>query len=151
MAQMMVRSWGMSENLGPLSYAKDDEQIFLGREIQQHRDYSDQTAKLIDAEISRIITTSYQNAQRVVEENLDILHKLADMLLEQETVKGEELDALIQAMRPGFKIPRGARQEHDDIGEDDNGEPEGNQDPGTRRDNEAGDENEKPASDQPEK
>jgi cell division protease FtsH len=118
LAQMMVRSWGMSENLGPLSYAKNDEQIFLGREIQQHRDYSDETAKMIDQEISRIVTTSYENARRVVEDNLDILHNLADMLLERETVKGDELDALIQEMRPGFKIPGGSRQEHEDFGED---------------------------------
>ncbi len=132
LAQMMVRSWGMSENLGPLSYAKGDEQIFLGREIQQHRDYSDQTAKLIDEEISRIVTASYETAKRVVEENLDVLHKLAAMLLEQETVKGEELDSLIRVMRPGIEIPGGARHENDDLEEEGSARP-GPGEPGTPR------------------
>jgi cell division protease FtsH len=123
LAQMMVRSWGMSENLGPLAYAKDDEQIFLGREIQQHRDYSDQTAKQIDEEISWIITTCYQKAKTVVEENLDILHKLSEMLLEQETVKGQELDELIQRMRPGLDIPGGDRHTYEEVDDLDGDQP----------------------------
>lgn len=105
LAQNMVRAWGMSETLGPLSYAKNEEQIFLGREIAQHRDYSEETAKLIDKEINSLIDKSYQQARRLLEENIDILHKLADLLLEKETVMGKELDDLIRSMRPGIDLP----------------------------------------------
>jgi len=104
-AQKMVRSWGMSEKLGPLSYAKNEEQIFLGREIAQHRDYSDETARKIDEEINSLIDTTYRMAKKVLEENLDILHKLAELLLEKETVQGKELDELIFSMRPGIELP----------------------------------------------
>ena len=102
-AQKMVRSWGMSEELGPLSYAKDEEQIFLGREISQHRDYSEETAKKIDNEINLLIKKAYATAQKVLNEHLDILHKLAELLLEKETVMGAELDSLIVSMKPEFE------------------------------------------------
>jgi cell division protease FtsH len=105
LAQKMVRAWGMSDELGPLSYDQQEEQIFLGREIYQHRDYSEETARKIDEEIISLIQTSYHRAKNVIEENLDILHKLADLLLDKETVLGKELDELIYAMRPGFKLP----------------------------------------------
>jgi cell division protease FtsH len=94
LAQQMVRNWGMSEILGPLSYAKGEEQVFLGREIAQHRDYSESTAQKIDEEIKKLIKDSYQTAKNVLKENLDILHKLAELLLEKETVMGKELDGL---------------------------------------------------------
>ncbi len=105
LAQKMVRSWGMSEKLGPLSYAKNEEQIFLGREIAQHRDFSDETARKIDEEISSLIDATYRQAKKVLKENLDILHKLAELLLEKETVQGKELDELIFSMRPGIELP----------------------------------------------
>ena len=104
-AQQMIRSWGMSENLGPLSYAKGEEQVFLGREIAQHRDYSDETARKIDEEVNALINNAYDRARKVLNDNLDILHKLADLLLEKETVLGAELDALIESLRPGIKLP----------------------------------------------
>ena len=105
LAQRMIRSWGMSEKLGPLSYAKNEEQIFLGREIAQHRDYSDETARKIDEEINSLVDATYRQAKKVLEENLDILHKLAELLLEKETVQGKELDELIFSMRPGIELP----------------------------------------------
>jgi cell division protease FtsH len=95
----------MSEDLGPLSYAKDEEHIFLGREIAQHRDYSEDTAKKIDEEVKTLIQESYDHAKEVLLENLDILHALSDLLLEKETVMGAELDELIHAMRPGIELP----------------------------------------------
>lgn len=104
LAQKMVRSWGMSEKLGPLSYAKGEEQVFLGREIAQHRDYSDDTAKRIDEEITDLIKKSYNRSKRILEEHVDILHKLAELLLEKETVKGNELDELIRSLRPGVQL-----------------------------------------------
>ncbi len=105
LAEKMVRSWGMSEGLGLLSYAKNEEQIFLGREIAQHRDYSEETAKKIDAEIKKLIEQSYKRSKKILAENVDILHKLADLLLEKETVLGKELDELIHSLRPEIDIP----------------------------------------------
>jgi len=103
-AQKMIRSWGMSDVLGPLSYAKEEDHIFLGREIAQHRDYSEETAKKIDEEINRLVQKAYNIAKNVLEENLDVLHALADLLLEKETVLGKELDALILSIKPDFKF-----------------------------------------------
>ncbi len=105
LAQKMVRAWGMSADLGPLSYDQGEEQIFLGREISQHRDYSEETARKIDQEITRIIKDSYNRAKGVLEKNIDVLHKLAELLLEKETVLGRELDELIHSLRPEFKLP----------------------------------------------
>ena len=105
MAQKMIRSWGMSDTLGPLSYAKGEEQIFLGREIAHNRDYSEETARKIDEEISNLVNRSYAKAKSVLEENMDILKRLADLLLEKETVMGEELDELIFSLRPGIQLP----------------------------------------------
>jgi cell division protease FtsH len=104
LAQQMVRSWGMSE-LGPLSFAKDEEQVFLGREIAQHRDYSEETAKKIDAEINDLIQRSYERARTVLTEHLDVLHKLAEALLEKETILGAEMDEIIKQVRPDIELP----------------------------------------------
>ncbi|MBT9440194.1 MAG: ATP-dependent zinc metalloprotease FtsH [Desulfobacterales bacterium] len=103
-AQQMVRSWGMSEELGPLSYGKGEEQIFLGREISHPRDYSEETARKIDEEVTILIKNSYKRAKEILGENIDILHKLAELLLEKETVKGDELDDLIRSMRPDIEL-----------------------------------------------
>jgi len=105
LAQQMIRAWGMSDKLGPLSYAKGEEQIFLGREIAQHRDYSEATAQKIDEEVVTLINTAHKAATGVLNDNLDILHKLAELLLEKETVMGKELDELIHEMRPGITLP----------------------------------------------
>ena len=105
LVQNMVRSWGMSDALGPLSYAKNDEHIFLGREISQHRDYSEETARKIDEEMNNLVNKAYNQAKKVLEDNLDILHKLAALLLEKETVLGGELDGLIVSLRPGIEFP----------------------------------------------
>ncbi|MBC2711622.1 MAG: ATP-dependent metallopeptidase FtsH/Yme1/Tma family protein [Desulfosarcina sp.] len=105
LAQQMIRSWGMSEALGPLSFAKDEEQIFLGREISQHRDYSEETAKKIDAEINKLVIRSYERAKSVLTEHIDVLHKLAEQLVEKETILGAELDELIRQVRPGIQLP----------------------------------------------
>jgi cell division protease FtsH len=114
LAQHMVRNWGMSD-LGPMSFSKGEEQIFLGREIAQHRDYSEETAKKIDEATNRLIKNSYNRAKEVLKENLDILHRLSELLLEKETVLGKELDELILSMRPGIKL-----SQPDDFEEDDN-------------------------------
>jgi cell division protease FtsH len=113
LAQQMIRSWGMSDDLGPLSYAKGEEQVFLGREIAQHRDYSEATAQKIDEEINKLIKGSYERAKSVLKDNLDILHQLAELLLEKETVMGKELDQLIHSLRPGIDLPSRSAEEHE--------------------------------------
>jgi cell division protease FtsH len=105
LAQQMVRNWGMSEELGPLSYAKGEEQVFLGRDIAQHRDFSEATAQRIDNEVSRLIITAYQQAKTILQEHMDILHALAALLLEKETVLGKELDELILSIKPDANLP----------------------------------------------
>ncbi|MBU1170855.1 MAG: ATP-dependent zinc metalloprotease FtsH [Proteobacteria bacterium] len=105
LANKMIRDWGMSEKLGPLCYSLSNDQVFLGREISQHRDYSEDTAKLIDQEVSDFISNSYATAKQILTENVDILHKLTELLLEKETIMGAELDHLILSMRPGIKLP----------------------------------------------
>lgn len=106
LAQQMVRTWGMSDELGPLSYSKGEEQVFLGREIAQHRDYSEKTAQRIDDEIARLIKNAHTKAKAVLEEHLDLLHALSEQLLEKETVLGKELDELIVALKPDIDLPK---------------------------------------------
>jgi cell division protease FtsH len=105
LAQKMIRTWGMSDELGPLSYAKGEDQIFLGREISQNRDYSEATAQKIDSEITLLIKKAYVQAQELLKEHIDILHALSDLLLEKETVLGKELDELILAVKPDVALP----------------------------------------------
>ncbi len=104
LANKMVRDWGMSEKLGPLSYSNTQDHVFLGREISQHKDYSESTAQIIDGEVTRFITDSYETARKILTKNLDILHALSELLLDKETVAGKELDELIYTMRPGIVL-----------------------------------------------
>jgi cell division protease FtsH len=96
LARKMVTEWGMSEKLGPLTFGKKDEQIFLGREIARHKDYSEKTAVAIDEEIRRIVSEAYERAKKILEENYEILDALAHALLERETIDGYEIDKLIE-------------------------------------------------------
>jgi len=94
MARKMVCEWGMSD-LGPLSFGKKEEQIFLGREISQHRDYSEETAIRIDAEVKRIISTAYGRARAVIDEHSNALVQVAEALLEREVLDGNEVKILM--------------------------------------------------------
>ncbi|MBF0302505.1 MAG: ATP-dependent zinc metalloprotease FtsH [Desulfamplus sp.] len=105
MANRMVRVWGMSDELGPLAYNPGDEHIFIGRDIGHPREYSEDTARKIDAEVSSIIKRNYKIAKDILSEHIDILHKLAELLLEKETVMGRELDELIKSLKPDFNPP----------------------------------------------
>jgi len=96
LARKMVCEWGMSETLGPMAFGQKEEQIFLGREIAQHRDYSEETARLIDAEIRAIVTRSYEKAKEIIQSNMDILHRLANTLLEKEVLDGNQIDRIIK-------------------------------------------------------
>jgi len=96
LARKMVTEWGMSEKLGPLTFGKKDEQIFLGREIAKHKDYSEKTAVDIDEEVKSIVIDAYDKSKRLLTENQDLLEAVAKALLEKETMDGAEIDALIQ-------------------------------------------------------
>ncbi|MFH1135623.1 MAG: ATP-dependent zinc metalloprotease FtsH [Pseudomonadota bacterium] len=96
LARKMVCEWGMSEAMGPLTFGKREEQIFLGREIAQHRDYSEETAQKIDAEIQRLVVGGHKTARDLLSRHLDVLHKLAETLLEKETLDGPEIDELVR-------------------------------------------------------
>lgn len=95
-ARKMVCEWGMSDNLGPLAYGKKEEQIFLGREFAQHRDYSEDTARLIDNEIRDIVTQGHERAKEIIQTNMDTLHRLAGTLLEKEVLDGNQIDRIIK-------------------------------------------------------
>lgn len=95
-ARKMVCEWGMSERLGPLAYGAKEEEIFLGREIQRHKDYSEKTAQEIDDEVRTIIRNAEQRAENILKENIELLHKLSKELLEREILDGEEIDAIIK-------------------------------------------------------
>ncbi|MCA2005011.1 MAG: ATP-dependent zinc metalloprotease FtsH [Ignavibacterium sp.] len=95
-ARKMVCEWGMSEKLGPLAYGAKEEEIFLGREIQRHKDYSEKTAQEIDEEVRTIIRNAEQRAENILKENIELLHKLSKELLEREILDGDEIDAIIK-------------------------------------------------------
>ena len=96
LARKMVTEWGMSEKLGPLTFGKKDEHIFIGREIAKHKDYSEKTAVEIDDEVKKIVMEAYDTAKNLLMGNKDLLDALAKTLLERETMDGPEIDALIQ-------------------------------------------------------
>ncbi|HMK60858.1 MAG TPA: ATP-dependent zinc metalloprotease FtsH [Dissulfurispiraceae bacterium] len=100
LARKMVTEWGMSERLGPLTFGKKDEQIFLGREIARHKDYSEKTAEEIDDEVKHIVINAYERAKKLLSDNLDLLDAVAKTLLERETIDGPDLDKIIGDLRP---------------------------------------------------
>jgi cell division protease FtsH len=95
MARRMVTEWGMSDRMGPLAYGKKEEQIFLGREIAQHRDFSESTAVEIDAEVKRIVIDNYDRAKRLITERRETLDRLTAALLEKETLDAADIDAIV--------------------------------------------------------
>jgi len=102
MARKMVTEWGMSDKMGPLSYAKREDTVFLGRDIGQAPTYSEDTAQQIDSEIKEIVVGSYKRARAILEDNIASLKRVAEALLEYETLDSVELDAIID----GQTIPR---------------------------------------------
>jgi cell division protease FtsH len=95
LAKKMVCEWGMSENMGPLSYGRKDEQIFLGRDLSVHKDYSEETAKKIDAEIASIVNGAYVKAKNILSEHVEILNRIAGELLDKEVLTNSQLDEII--------------------------------------------------------
>jgi len=97
LARKMVCEWGMSDKMGPLTFGKKEEMIFLGREIAQHQDYSEETAQEIDREVRRFVTDAYERAKELVKSRLEALHGLATALLEREVLEGPEIDGIVNA------------------------------------------------------
>jgi cell division protease FtsH len=102
LARKMVCEWGMSE-MGPLTFGKKEEQIFLGREISQHRDYSEDTAVRIDKEVKELVDSANDIARKVVSDNNQVLHNMASALLERETIVEEDIKNIIEAAKSGSK------------------------------------------------
>ncbi len=105
LANRMIRIFGMGKTLVPMSYEQHNDNIFIGREITQAKEYSEETARKIDAEVSSLISMSYEKARDILESNIEILHALSRLLVEQETVMGKELDDLVRKMKPDFVFP----------------------------------------------
>jgi len=118
LARKMVCEWGMSEKLGPLAYGKNEEEIFLGREITKHYEHSDETSRLIDQEIKKIVTDAMDKAVKLLNDNVDLLHSLSKELLEREILDAHEIDMVMK----GEELPPMKRSEngHDFTGDKEN-------------------------------
>ena len=95
-ARKMVCEWGMSEKLGPLAYEKNEGPVFLGMQSQNRKEYSESKAREIDTEVHRIIMEGYNKAKRIIADNLEVLHKISEALLELETIDGEDIGIIVQ-------------------------------------------------------
>jgi len=114
-ARKMVCEWGMSDKLGPLAYGAKEEEIFLGREIQKHRDYSEKTAIEIDEEIRGIVMSAFERAVKILSDNMELLHKLSEELLEREILDGEEIDRIIRGENLPPVVKENKNGESDEI------------------------------------
>ncbi len=102
-SRKMVCDFGMSDKMGPLTFGKKEEHIFLGREIAQHKDFSESTAVDIDTEIKRIVLENYDRAKEIIIQQMERLHRLASALLEKEALAGEEIDEILGLKTPAVK------------------------------------------------
>jgi cell division protease FtsH len=108
LARKMVCEWGMSEKLGPMTFGKKEEQIFLGRDFTQAAEYSESTAIEIDHELRRFLLEAYNRAKGLLKRNIEILHKMAEALLERESLDGADIDVIIRACGGGNDLNVGA-------------------------------------------
>ncbi|MBK7986626.1 MAG: ATP-dependent zinc metalloprotease FtsH [Ignavibacteria bacterium] len=112
LARKMVCEWGMSDAVGPVTFAHKQEEVFLGREIAQPRDHSEETARLIDNEVRKILINSMHGAEKLLRDNIDLLHKTSKVLLERETIDGEELDKIIAGIELPPRPPKNGVASH---------------------------------------
>jgi len=96
-----VSQWGLSDAIGPVLVGDNEQEVFLGRELSHRREVSEKTAQLVDAEVARLLTDSYNRAKQTLETNADLLHAIAGALLERETLTAEDIEILVR----GEKLP----------------------------------------------
>ena len=127
-ARKMVCEWGMSEVMGPLTFGKKREEIFLGRELSTHRDYSEQTAVTIDKEVRKLVSDASDRAAAILEANIESLHAIAEALLERECISGEEIREIISRTSAGENTASGEnesdsvkKEDEDDVSTDEPG------------------------------
>jgi cell division protease FtsH len=101
LARNMVTKYGLTDELGPMTYGEDDEEVFLGRSVTQHKNVSDETARKIDLAVRGLIDSAYTRAREILQTNLDKLHVMAQTLLEYETIDGEQINAIMEGRKPG--------------------------------------------------
>jgi len=123
LARRMVCEWGMSDAMGPLTFGKKEEQIFLGREIAQHQDYSEDTALKIDQEVKRFVTANYERAHQLLSTSRDMLVKIADALLAREVLDAEQVKRLAAGLPLDEPHPAAARPAVSPIGDEDESRP----------------------------
>ncbi|MGR5064195.1 ATP-dependent zinc metalloprotease FtsH [Photobacterium sp. DNB22_13_2] len=111
-ARKMVTQWGFSEKLGPLLYAEDEGEVFLGRSVTQSKHMSDDTAKLIDNEVRTLIDRNYERAREILEQNMDIMHAMKDALMKYETIDAGQIDDLMER-KSVIRAPKGWGNEDD--------------------------------------
>ncbi len=100
-AHNMVTKWGLSDNMGPMSYGEEEGEVFLGRSITQHKTVSDLTAKQIDEDVRKLVNRNYQRAEKILEDNVDKLHIMTDLLMKYETIDSDQIDAIMEGREPG--------------------------------------------------
>lgn len=124
-ARNMVTKWGLSEKLGPLTYSEDEDEVFLGRSITQHKHVSDDTARLIDIEVREIIDAAHDTAKNLLETHSNELHVMADALMRYETIDGGQIDQIMEGREPdppadwqdGESDAPGGKEDSDDAGD----------------------------------
>lgn len=134
-ARNMVCQWGMSDKLGPLSFGDDGEQVFMGRELIHNKNYSDDTARVIDEEVRRIIDEAHEKARKIITEKTDILHRIAEALLDRETISGNDIDLLIEGkeLPPNGTPSKPSAQDDSDKGYEPQSESKSDSDTGAKQ------------------
>jgi cell division protease FtsH len=99
-ARNMVTKWGLTEKMGPMTYSEDEDEVFLGRSVTQHKHMSDDTARLIDEEVRRIVESAHETTRKIIESNVDKLHLMAQALVKYETIDGKMIDQIMEGREP---------------------------------------------------
>jgi cell division protease FtsH len=119
MARNMVTKWGLSEQLGPIAYGEEDDEVFLGRSVTQHKSVSNDTARRIDEEVRNILDKAYARTTELLTENIDKLHTMSQLLLQYETIDAPQIDAIMEGRDP--PPPMGWNKSNKDGGNNDKG------------------------------
>jgi len=104
LARQMVTQWGMSDRIGPVTFSLGEEHLFLGREMANPKDFSEETAKIIDEEIRKTVSEEEENARKILNENKDKLHRLAEELLKKETLDNQDVERILKSRSKSNKM-----------------------------------------------